>query len=249
MPTRTGYVSEIFASFQGEGKWVGRRHLFVRMAGCNLRCRYCDTPDSLEPVQKCLVYLEDGEVREAGNPLTPAALNDLLYPLRQEERGLHALALTGGEPLAQTEFLREWLVQAQLDLPVLLETNGTYPEKFKRLLPWIDIISMDIKLPSNSGERAFWKEHEEFLRASAEKDIYVKMPVDEGTLLEEVETGVRLVARVDRHIALYLQPLVSYPEGVFLISIERLSAFYTLACRHLYEVRILPQIHKVLGIR
>ena len=249
MSTRTGYVSEIFASFQGEGKWVGRRHLFVRMAGCNIRCRYCDTPDSLKPVPQCLVYLEDGEVREVGNPLTPAALNNLLYPWQQQESGLHALALTGGEPLSQTEFLREWLMQAQLDLPVLLETNGTYPEKLKRLLPWIDIVSMDIKLPSNSGERAFWKEHEEFLRASVDKDVYVKMPVDGGTSPEEVETGVRLIARVSRHIPLYLQPLVSYPEEAFLISPERLSAFYTLACRYLNEVRVLPQIHKVLGIR
>lgn len=246
---RMGSVSEIFASFQGEGKWVGRRHLFVRMAGCNIRCGYCDTPDSLKPVQKCLVYLGGGKVREVVNPLTPAALNDLLYPLWQEETGLHALALTGGEPLSQTEFLREWLMQAQLGLPVLLETNGTYPEKLKRLLPWIDIVSMDLKLPSNSGERAFWREHEEFLRASAEKDLYVKMPVDEGTLVEEVETGVRLVAHVDNRIPVYLQPLVSYPEGTFLISTERLHTFYTLACRYLCEVRVLPQIHKVLGIR
>jgi 7-carboxy-7-deazaguanine synthase len=249
MPIRTGYVSEIFASFQGEGKWVGRRHLFVRMAGCNIRCRYCDTPDSLNPIQKCLVYLGGEEVREVANPLTPAALSNLLGPLWQKEKGLHALALTGGEPLSQTEFLREWLAQAQLSLPVLLETNGTYPEKLKHLLPWIRIVSMDIKLPSNSGERAFWRDHEEFLRASAEKDVYVKLPVDEETLLAEVETGVRLIAGVDRYIPLYLQPLVSYPEGVFLISPERLNAFYALACRYLCEVRILPQIHKVLGIR
>ena len=45
---RPGYLSEIFVSFQGEGAHVGYRHLFVRLAGCNLRCRYCDTPDSRE---------------------------------------------------------------------------------------------------------------------------------------------------------------------------------------------------------
>src|SRR6185295_1944409 len=42
-----GWIREVFASFQGEGTHVGRRTVFVRTAGCSLRCRFCDTPEAL----------------------------------------------------------------------------------------------------------------------------------------------------------------------------------------------------------
>ena len=67
----TGNVSEIFVSFQGEGLHAGRRQLFVRFAGCPLRCRYCDTPESLVPVPECRVLGPDGTERHP-NPLAPA---------------------------------------------------------------------------------------------------------------------------------------------------------------------------------
>src|SRR5208282_2838076 len=37
-------INEIFASIQGEGLWIGQRHIFVRFQGCDIHCRYCDTP-------------------------------------------------------------------------------------------------------------------------------------------------------------------------------------------------------------
>jgi len=41
-----GRIFEIFSSFQGEGTLVGRRQIFIRFAGCPLRCSYCDTPEA-----------------------------------------------------------------------------------------------------------------------------------------------------------------------------------------------------------
>src|SRR5215471_4735294 len=108
MPRGTANVSEIFVSFQGEGLHAGRRHLFVRFGGCPLRCRYCDTPESLVPVETCRVLGPDGE-HGLPNPLDVATLAHELRRLVATAPPLHAVAVTGGEPLAQVDFLDDWL--------------------------------------------------------------------------------------------------------------------------------------------
>lgn len=245
-----GYVSEIFASFQGEGLFAGRRHLFLRLAGCNLRCGYCDTPESLERTPACTVHGSDGSTVDHPNPLTSAEVAALLEPFLAAP-GLHALAVTGGEPLVQAGFLVELLRDRRPPLPVLLETNGTYPERLQALLPFIDIVSMDVKLPSNSGERPFWSEHAAFLAEitrTAGKTLYVKLPVDESTSDDEVARAAELVAALGGATTLFVQPIVSQ-AGAMLVSTNRLERFYDLAAARLADVRVLPQAHKTLGVR
>jgi organic radical activating enzyme len=104
-----GNVSQLFVSFQGEGPHTGRRQLFVRMGGCPLRCRYCDEPESLVSVDVCRILGPDG-TRERPNPFTPADLDAEVEALAASAPSLQAVAVTGGEPLLQADFLAEWLV-------------------------------------------------------------------------------------------------------------------------------------------
>ena len=242
-----GYVSELFSSFQGEGLFAGRRHVFFRLAGCNLRCRYCDTPDSLERTASCRVYGVDGTERTVANPLDVDAAAALLAPFLAD-RGVHALAITGGEPLVQASFLAELLRSARPAVPTLLETNGTYADRLTAVLPYLDIVSMDVKLPSNSHEPALWDEHREFLRASRGKTVYVKVPVDEDTHDEEVTEAAALVAAIDSSVVLFLQPILS-PDARMQVTPARLERFYDLASAHLRDVRVMPQAHRALGVR
>ena len=249
MRGRGGNVSEIFVSFQGEGLHAGRRHLFVRLGGCPLRCRYCDTPESLLPVPECRILGPDGERRRA-NPFTPSELEAEVQTLIAAAPPLAALAVTGGEPLAQTDFLAAWLGMRTGELPILLETAGILPARLERLLSQVAIVSLDLKCPSNTGERARWDEHAACLAAAvaAGRDVYVKMPVDEGTLAEEVEHGARLVAGVDPVVPLFLTP-ITLPRGTdFTISAATLERLHAVASRRHPDVRVLPQLHKVLGI-
>src|SRR6185295_6987278 len=108
-----GYLSEVFVSFQGEGSHVGRRHLFVRLAGCNLRCRYCDTPDSLERSPGYTLYSRDGGPVSHDNPVLASALAGTLASIIEGDPPIDAVALTGGEPLTQSEFLAELLAIGQ----------------------------------------------------------------------------------------------------------------------------------------
>ena len=170
MPSGAANVSELFVSFQGEGVHAGRRQLFVRFAGCPLRCRWCDTPDSLLPVAECRVLGADGE-RRLPNPFSAEALEAQVGALRASSPPLHAMAVTGGEPLAQVEFLVAWLRGRGDDLPVLLETAGILPARLERVLPYVAIVSLDFKCPSNTGERARWDEHEACLRLAVAAEL------------------------------------------------------------------------------
>lgn len=121
-------VSEIFRSIQGESSYGGLPCSFVRLAGCNLRCRYCDTPYALT---------------ENGEELTVDAIVD-----RVENFGLQLVEVTGGEPLVQDD--TPVLVDSLLERghTVLVETNGSLDIS---VLPEGTVRIMDIKCPS-SGE-------------------------------------------------------------------------------------------------
>jgi organic radical activating enzyme len=239
-----GYLSEIFLSFQGEGVEAGRRQLFVRLAGCHLRCRYCDTPDALERVPAYHVFGEDGTARQLPNPATVEAVLAEILPLLERETAVDGMSVTGGEPLLQADFIAELLADARLPRPRLLETSGTMPESLRTVLPQVDVVSMDIKLPSNSGERGFWDQHARFLAVAGEK-AYVKILVDAGTDVAEVARAAELVGD---GAAIFLQPITG-SNGRVDVDADHLRRFFAAARQHASDVRVLPQTHKMLAIQ
>jgi 7-carboxy-7-deazaguanine synthase len=241
-----GYISEIFCSFQGEGAAVGKRHLFIRTAGCHLRCRYCDTPGSLERTTSMAVHARDGSNATLPNPVTVRDLVAAVSRLIESDGPIDGIALTGGEPLLQAEFLADLLQSTAIPRPRLLETSGTQSERLALVLPLIDIVSMDIKLPSNTGERAFWDEHARFLHLAGGK-AYVKVLVDAGTDRADVDRAAQLVSELAPNAAVFLQP-ISGEDGRVDIDQTKLDTFFDDARRHLTDVRVLPQIHKFLRI-
>jgi len=249
MSVPAGNVSELFVSFQGEGLHAGRRQVFVRFGGCPLRCRYCDTPASLVPGATCRILGPDGE-RGRPNPLTVPELARELGVLMASAPPLHAVAVTGGEPLSQVDFVHAWLETTSPGLPILLETAGIFPTRLRRLLPLVAIVSLDFKCPSNTGERPRWDEHDACLRAAVEagREVYVKLPVDATTDPAEVERGARIVAAIDPHVPVFLTPLTEPATPRFTIDTHELVHLQAVASAHVADVRVLPQLHKVLGI-
>jgi len=245
---RRGHLSEIFASFQGEGLLVGQRHLFVRLSGCNLRCAYCDTPDSLERESEYAVHLPGAAMRRGANPLTSVELSHLVAPFFEAGGGaVDAVSLTGGEPLLQAAFLREWLNEARLPVPVMLETSGVLPRGLAEVIDLVSVVSMDVKLPSNTAEPPFWKEHAEFASLAAQRTLYVKILVDDATDLDELALEVVSEA-AGCDVPIFLQPIVDV-AGRPQASEASLIRFHSAARRVLRNVRVLPQVHKFLGIR
>ncbi|NQU18322.1 MAG: 7-carboxy-7-deazaguanine synthase QueE, partial [Candidatus Saganbacteria bacterium] len=156
---------EIFSSVQGEGLYLGERHLFIRFAGCNLACQYCDTPLSRQICAECRVEQTPGgaDFKKIKNPLNSAGLLEIVSSLNKTKNLHSAITLTGGEPLLQIDFLLKFLAEfkKQGESRVYLETNGTLPKHMDEAINYVDVVSMDIKLPSVTGQSAYFKEHHE----------------------------------------------------------------------------------------
>ncbi len=131
--TTTLRVHEVFHSLQGESSHAGRRCVFIRLTGCNLRCAWCDTKEAYEGGDERTV---DGLVAEA------------------VQYGCSLVEVTGGEPLLQPGALTLLRRLCDEGLEVLLETNGARPTA--GVDPRVTTI-LDIKCPS-SGEatRMIW---------------------------------------------------------------------------------------------
>jgi 7-carboxy-7-deazaguanine synthase len=156
------------------------------------------------------------------------------------------MALTGGEPLLQAEFLAALLRSENLPRPRILETNGTLPEALLLVLPWVDLVSMDLKLPSNSAEPPRWEAHAKFLRTAAGR-VYIKILVDKHTRLDEVARAAELATIGDPTAPLFLQPITE-PDGRIATTAGQLEAFFLAARRHAKNIRIVPQVHRILDL-
>lgn len=221
-----GRVAEIFESIQGEGIYLGERQIFVRLFGCNLNCRFCDTPVE--------VYTE----------YEP---HDLLAALMKYGGTYHSVSFTGGEPLVQNDFLKDAMALThKAGFCNYLETNGTLPEALKSLIEHVDIVAMDFKFPSSTGLEPFWQSHREFLKISSTKDVFLKAVVSNFTIEEDLREALRIIMEIDRSAVLVLQP-VSGDETNALK--EKLVHFQRLSRDAGVTACVIPQIHKVVGIR
>ena len=131
---KTYRVNNIFHSVQGEGRNTGRASVFVRLAGCNLRCPFCDTG------------------HERFQPMTAQQIAAQVASFPDTARQL--VVLTGGEPTLQAD---EQLVSAikTLGCQVAMESNGTLPAPPN--IDWLTLSpkSTAIQLPLNTP---YWKE-------------------------------------------------------------------------------------------
>jgi 7-carboxy-7-deazaguanine synthase len=239
-----GFISELFLSFQGEGLFVGRLQLFVRLAGCSLGCRYCDTVQARTPPEEFSVA--DGTIP---NPVAAEELVDCAGRFLDGVWGLHSISVTGGEPLEQPRFLASFLTRARsLGTPLYLETNGLHPNAAEKIFPLVDIISLDIKLPSLCGGGDLLERYERILPIALHADTFCKIVVAEGMDRSEFDRAVDLVARHDRRTPLVIQPATPV-DGCGTVAPDLLETLYRAAAERLEDVRVIPQCHHIIGIR
>lgn len=256
-----GNLSEVYLSLQGEGIWVGTPTVFVRTTGCHRRCRYCDTEFALVAEKQARVWLgwRSGEPNLTVD--NPVSVQEVVSWVR-EAAGKVAkwVSFTGGEPLLQADFLSELAKELKAyGFRILLETEGGLPDKLAKVLPFVDAIAADIKLPSTTGEPLDWSECERFLKmvvnaqVQACVKIVVTADIDEGEFCQAVDLLARLHESstdytLSHPMTLILQPVTPARFVTETPSMELLLRLATLAQKKLPDVRIVPQVHKLMRL-
>lgn len=215
----TAPIAEVFRSFQGEGKYLGKEMVFVRFAGCNLRCAYCDTPRALD-AQTGIVYSD----------------TQLAWEIKRNLGKAEIIAFTGGEPTLYAAMIVRLRALLPSRIQFFLETNGTLPAKLKLCAPVIQIFSIDLK-----------EQHEkEFIacvktaRKQAAVDVYAKLVLTKSLDPERSARTLKKAGVAD----VFVQP----EYGRIPKSAEVDELVYTLHA-HGIHCWLVPQFHKLFKIR
>jgi len=263
-------VMEVFASIQGEGAYVGEPQVLVRLRGCPLRCRWCDTPGSWELGEgaQARVAAPSGVQRES-SWATPFQVACWIAAV--EPGGARTVSVTGGEPLMWPEFvlgLRGVIGARRLHL----ETGGGHPAALERVLGACDHVSLDLKLPADlrapvplhtpaDAAEGAARDFETSPHTASEwraarardlalvrgRDACGKLIVSGDRSAQQFEEIVLDVARLAPELPLIVQPVTAL-HGVPGPSVELLVEVVEMARGEGLSARIVPQVHRLLGV-
>ncbi|MAJ60480.1 MAG: hypothetical protein CBC48_11010 [bacterium TMED88] len=257
MSVPAGNVVEVFWSAQGEGPFVGSPTVFVRFGGCDLRCRWCDTPHTWTPADQCRFQDPTGGPDQVEqNPVSFERVLTAISDLSPQAGDF--VSLTGGEPLLQVDWVSALARAVRGDgLRAHLETHGLAVDGLKRLGSRLDVISMDWKSPADVRSAVpdryphFAQAHRDFLRSAKDvaDSVYVKWVISDRTSVSDLEQVCEMIDEVDPETPLILQPVT--PAGGVRAGLEAPVVLNWLrsARERLCDVRLIPQTHPLIGVR
>ena len=234
-------LSEIFTSIEGEGILFGTKTTFVRLAGCHLGCIWCDTGYAL-PINSgysCTLESAKDEISKELQPNT------------------YKVNFTGGEPLLQhnaVAYLAKFVKQEK-GLRTYIESSCFDSNRFEKVLPFIDICKIEFKM---SDSKAVHSEHYGRLLSNemkcldlsieCSKTTYIKVVVTSASSIHEFQKlleGLFTHVRTRDLAGFIIQP----SSGINEPSLEKLLNFYDAVYPLYDDVRIIPQLHKLIGVR
>ena len=234
-------VSEIFTSIEGEGIFIGKKTLFIRLSGCHLKCRWCDTKYAL-PLDSGTDYQID-------------EIKDLI--IKELRPSTYKVNFTGGEPLLQTEAVIELadFIKKQTNLKTYIESSCFDSELFSKVLPYIDICKIEFKTDDSNVVED--QEYDNLLlneikclelAVESNKATYIKIVVTNSTNLESFKNLVYNISKKIKPsdiLGFIIQPSF----GIDQPTVNKLLDTYDIVQPMFPEVRIIPQLHKEIGAR
>ncbi len=231
-------IFELFTSVEGEGILYGTKTLFVRLAGCPFTCFYCDTKDAL-PMDSGKEYSIEDACKLIDENL---------------KQNTYKVNFTGGDPLMQHDAVAHMAKYVQSkNIPTYLESACFDSNRFNQVLPHIDFVKIEFKTRDSEfvDEEHYpnlIKNAMECLRLaiSSRKKTYIKIVVSEKTSQESFQTLVEKIFKLvskDQISGFIIQPTFGVKEP----SLEKLLALYDIVYPYYDEVRIVPQLQKIMG--
>lgn len=194
-------IVELFESIDGEGKRAGQLASFVRLAGCNLRCSYCDTLYAL--------FDENEECR-----FSEMTADNIVLRLRPEVKNV---TLTGGEPLVHPSIPELIRTLVENGFQVNIETNGAVD-----IQPLLDeqyaaeqlFLTIDYKLPSSAMEAKMIARNFQLLRPFDVLKLVIGSPEDASRCIEVVKDLTAFYAQNSKQMPLIYLGAVhgAFPE-------------------------------------
>lgn len=241
-------IKEIFSSIQGEGPYIGCKQIFIRFCACNLHCKYCDTD----------FYPIDIDDKNTFFEFSP---NELINYLEEnfDIESTHSISLTGGEPLIWVDFLKEFIPEfrKKYSIKFYLETNGTIDDNAKIILPLIDILSSDIKIPSCAGIDNSFMLHDKFYFTVAQSACYDEKPFnrlnnnsfakvvfDNKINDDEINKTINLAKKYSFEIILQPRMIGNKPS----INSDKMMKVFEKFVKEYKYTRLIPQMHKFINV-
>lgn len=178
-------VVEIFKSIDGEGKRAGLPTTFIRLAGCNLRCRYCDTSYAFNIPEAKGMHLDE-------------------IVKKVENYGVKSITITGGEPLVHSGVTELLLMLNNMGIfDINVETNGSIdPSCYHKLKNvWFTV---DYKCPSSGEESHMNPKAFESLRP---QDVLKFVVGDKDDLYK----ASQVIEKYKTKSQIYFSPVFGYP--------------------------------------
>ncbi|MCM8758817.1 MAG: 7-carboxy-7-deazaguanine synthase QueE [Candidatus Omnitrophica bacterium] len=174
-------ISEIFCSIQGEGYRQGIPAIFIRLYGCNLNCKFCDTPQAFKKKR----LMQEKEIIEK------------VEFLAKKKAKISNVIITGGEPYLQDFSLLAELLKKN-GYFVAVETNGTIWREID--LDWICISPKRdaLKLMPSGYDKRFKKVASEFKYVITKKSdiLFVDKSIDKPVILQPVNNNLRIASMI-----------------------------------------------------
>jgi 7-carboxy-7-deazaguanine synthase len=269
--TKEMYGTECFHSIQGESRFAGCSTIFLRFAGgCfseegkyglsttkAIRCPWCDEVSGRasiteRPAMRIERTPNKRDFYSIPNPVNLDTICQMLIDMGLEKT--YCLSITGGEPLAFPDTIRELYNRVGHLAPFYLETNGIRPVELEEVIDCVKYVVPDIKLPSSVGND-YSDLHRRFLDICQKnrKHTTVKSVFTSKITDNDVEMLIDILKPYfkdpDFDIDFCLQPVTPFgPVGSKMVPSDELQWDILMRLGEAgIRARVLPQVHKLLG--